>query len=234
MEIVDVPLIEQIRWAFLLLISLIICVSLHEFGHAWMADRCGDPLPRMQGRVTLDPRAHIDPLGTLAIPAIMIFGSVFFAGMPALIGWGKPVQISLPNAKTRKRDDIFTTLAGPGMNLLLAVAGTIALGVSARIFGTESNVVQFFILFMQMNIVLMIFNLLPLPPLDGSRVFFYAVKMREETFLKISRNAWWILLLALNLPSPGNSVVGWIFGPLLRAVSVPFFAIANFIVALGR
>ena len=104
-----------LRDGLLQLILLIISIGLHEFGHAWMADRRGDPLPRLQGRVTLNPFAHADPIGTIALPAIMIFLSPGFG----LIGWGKPVQISLPNPRTRRMDDIYITLAGPAMNLVL-------------------------------------------------------------------------------------------------------------------
>ncbi len=98
---------------FLVLISSL-CV--HEWAHAKTADKLGDPLPRKQGRVTLDPRSHIDPVGSILLPAIMIFVSPGFA----IFGWGKPVQISLPNEKTRKRDDVLITLAGPLSNLAIA------------------------------------------------------------------------------------------------------------------
>ena len=102
--------IEHLRWGGLQLILLIISIGLHEFGHAWMADMRGDPLPRMQGRVTLNPFAHADPIGTIAIPAFMIFLSPGFG----LIGWGKPVQISLPNAKTRRRCSIVSEIGVVG------------------------------------------------------------------------------------------------------------------------
>ena len=100
----------------ILFILLLSSISIHEWAHAWVADKLGDPLPRQQGRVTLDPRSHIDPIGTLLIPFIMIFASPGFA----IIGWGKPVQISLPNRETKKRDDILITLAGPLSNLSIA------------------------------------------------------------------------------------------------------------------
>ena len=115
--------LEALRWGALKMILLVVSIGLHEFGHAWMADRRGDPLPRAQGRVTLDPLAHIDPIGTLLIPGLMIFWPVLFGGGApvALIGWGKPVQILLPNPRTRHWDDILSTAAGPAMNLLLCL-----------------------------------------------------------------------------------------------------------------
>lgn len=123
----------SLRWAGLQFIALVLCVALHEFGHAWAADKRGDPLPRAEGRVTLNPLAHIDPFGTLVIPALMVFLPALGGEMPfALIGWGKPVRISLPNPKTRRADEILITLAGPGMNLLLALLSSLFWSHSRR------------------------------------------------------------------------------------------------------
>ena len=222
---------ESLRWAAVQFIVLVLCVSLHEFGHAWTADKRGDPLPRAQGRVTLNPVAHIDPLGTLLIPGIMIFVPVFFGGMPfGLIGWGKPVQISLNRPKTRRTDDILITLSGPGMNFLLALVGAIVLGVAGGFFqeSVPSTVLAFFFMFVIMNAGLGIFNLIPLPPLDGSRVLRYAVGMTEETFNKIARNAWWILLLAINIP-PENPILGMIFRPVVNFVADGFLTLSEWI-----
>lgn len=225
---------ENLRWAVLLFIALVISISLHEFGHAWAADKCGDPLPRRMGRVTLNPLAHADRTGTLIIPALMIFLPALMGGMPGVIfGWGKPVLVSLPNRETRMKDDILTTLAGPAMNLLLAIIGAILLGVSAGIFGAGNAApVNFFILFIQLNLALMIFNLLPIPPLDGSRLMFYAVKMKEETYYKLAANAWWILLALILLPSPGNSFLSRIFTPIFEVTFGPLLHFADWIARL--
>lgn len=220
---------ESLRWAAIQFIVLILCISLHEFGHAWTADKRGDPLPRAQGRVTLNPSAHIDPLGTLLIPGIMIFVPVFFGGLPfGLIGWGKPVQVSLNRPKTRRTDDILITLSGPGMNFLLALVGALSLGVLGAFpqDAVPETVFAFFFMFVVMNAGLAIFNLIPLPPLDGSRVLRYAVGMTEETFNKIARNAWWILLLAINIP-PENPILGMIFRPVVSFVASAFFALSE-------
>lgn len=232
---------ESLRWAAIQFIVLVLCISLHEFGHAWAADKRRDPLPRALGRVTLNPLAHCDKIGTFAIPALMIFLPAIFGGMPfALIGWGKPVPISLSNPKTRKADEILITLAGPGMNLLLSLVGALALGIFAGIaYGrvpaeTLENsaafgaVCSFFVMFVLMNSALAIFNLIPLPPLDGSRVLRHAVGMSDATFVKIARNAWWILLLAINLP-PGNPIALRIFRPLVSGVAAFFLTISEFV-----
>ena len=101
----------------ILFILLVASASIHERAHAFAADKIGDPLPRKEGRVALDPRAHIDPIGTLLLPFIMIFLSPGFA----ILGWGKTVRISLPNPNKRKRDDLMITLAGPLSNFSLAL-----------------------------------------------------------------------------------------------------------------
>ena len=130
---------QTLRDGLLQLILLIISIGLHEFGHAWMADLRGDPLPRMQGRVTLNPFAHADPIGTIAIPAVMIFLSPGFG----LIGWGKPVQISLPNPKTRRMDDIYITLAGPAMNLVLCFTFAVIGGLGNFDPKTQEVIIDF-------------------------------------------------------------------------------------------
>lgn len=230
----DSTFLLDLRWAVIQFIVIVLCVSLHEFGHAWAADKRGDPLPRSQGRVTLNPAAHVDPIGTLLIPGLMIFVPLFMGGLPfGLIGWGRPVQISLPNVETRKKDEILVTLAGPGMNFLLALIGAIAAGLCLGFAGERMPeiFVQFLLLFIVVNSGLGVFNLIPLPPLDGSRLMRYAVGMSEETFNKIARNAWWILLLAINLP-PSNPIAGMIFRPLASGVSLFFVSISEFIISI--
>ncbi len=221
----------SLRWAALQFIALVLCVALHEFGHAWAADKRGDPLPRAEGRVTLNPLAHIDPLGTLVIPALMVFLPALGGEMPfALIGWGKPVRISLPNPKTRRMDEILITLAGPGMNLLLALLSSLVLGglFAAQSAGTPGPVFTFFVLLLVLNCCLAVFNLIPIPPLDGSHLLRHAVGMSEETFSKIASHAWWIFLLAINVP-PSNPVFSRIFSPIVEVVADAFFALSKFI-----
>jgi len=186
----------HIRDGLLQLILLIISIGLHEFGHAWMADLRGDPLPRMQGRVTLNPFAHTDPIGTIAIPAIMIFLSPGFG----LIGWGKPVQISLPNPKTRRMDDIYITLAGPAMNLVLCLVFALIGGLGNFDPKTQEVIIRFLVGGIYLNAGLVVFNLIPIPPLDGSRLALRLGLYSEEFFLSLARWGFIVLIVLVNLP----------------------------------
>lgn len=185
-----------LRDGLLQLILLIISIGLHEFGHAWMADLRGDPLPRLQGRVTLNPFAHTDPIGTIALPAIMIFLSPGFG----LIGWGKPVQISLPNPRTRRMDDICITLAGPAMNLVLCFVFALIGGLGNFDPQSQRVIIEFLVGGIFLNAGLVVFNLIPIPPLDGSRLAVRLGLYSEEIFLQLSRWGFIILLVAVNLP----------------------------------
>ena len=185
-----------LRDGLLQLILLIISIGLHEFGHAWMADLRGDPLPRLQGRVTLNPFAHTDPIGTIALPAIMIFLSPGFG----LIGWGKPVQISLPNPRTRRMDDIYITLAGPAMNLVLCFVFALIGGLGNFDRQSQRVIIEFLAGGIFLNAGLVVFNLIPIPPLDGSRLAVRLGLYSEEIFLQLSRWGFIILLVAVNLP----------------------------------
>ena len=187
---------QTLRDGLLQLILLIISIGLHEFGHAWMADMRGDPLPRMQGRVTLNPFAHADPIGTILLPGIMIFLSPGFG----LIGWGKPVQISLPNPKTRRMDDIYITLAGPAMNLVLCLVFAVIGGLGNFDPKTQVVITDFLKNGIVLNAGLVVFNLIPIPPLDGSRLALRLGLYSEELFMTVARWGFIILFVAVNLP----------------------------------
>jgi Zn-dependent protease len=163
-------------------VLLIFSLSVHECAHAWMASRLGDQTAREMGRVTLNPVAHVDPVGTLILPALMIFGPFIgfslFGGM--LIGWAKPTPVITRNFRKIVRDDNLTTLAGPASNLLITLAAFTVLAVIILFQGqlpqqgsVMTNVQALVILCrlaIQVNLVLFFFNLLPIPPLDGSRI----------------------------------------------------------------
>ena len=181
----------------ILFILLICSISIHEWAHAWVADKLGDPLPRQEGRVTLDPRSHVDPLGTIIIPLIMIFASTGFS----LIGWGKPVQVSLPHPKTRRRDDILITLAGPFSNFAIALVSVLTFGIVNRVLPLNENVWLLFFQLVSLNVILFVFNLIPIPPLDGSHILKNIIRMKDITFLKFSKYGFLLLIVLINIPA---------------------------------
>jgi len=189
----DPAVVEHLRQGVLGLILIIVSIGLHEFGHAWVADLRGDPLPRAQGRVSLNPFVHADPIGTILIPAVMIFLS---PGV-ALIGWGKPVQVALLNPRTRRADDLLITLAGPGMNLLLCLAFALIGGLGGFAQGPTKDFLERGLL---LNAGLIAFNLIPVPPLDGSRVALRLGLFSEQVFMALARWGFIILLVLVNLP----------------------------------
>ena len=172
-------------------VLLLFSLSFHECAHAWMASRLGDQTARLQGRITLNPMYHIDPVGTLLFPALVIFGPLIGFHLPfMLVGWAKPTPVITRNFKKIVRDDNLTTLAGPFSNLILVAVALAALVVMAKVVPNGAPIVQLSFasalgmadpsdahpvalllsLAILINLSLFFFNLLPIPPLDGSRV----------------------------------------------------------------
>ncbi|WP_039944871.1 site-2 protease family protein [Thermicanus aegyptius] len=138
-------------------ITLVIAFTVHEFAHAWTAYLFGDPTAKNQGRLTLNPLAHLDPIGTILI---------FIAGF----GWAKPVPVNRFRLKRSRWAGVLISLAGPASNLLLAIIGLGIYLFGQGVFSQQPWVEPFFHLFIYLNVVLFVFNLLPLPPLDGYRI----------------------------------------------------------------
>jgi len=147
------------------IVILIFSVILHEVSHGLMADRLGDPTARLSGRLTLNPLKHIDPVGSILVPLITsLFGFTF--------GWAKPVPYNPYNLKNRRQGEFLIALAGPASNLLIAlIFGTIMrfTATAANIGDPFFQVITYIVI---INIILAIFNLIPLPPLDGSKLLF--------------------------------------------------------------
>ena len=176
-------------------LGLLVLLTFHEFGHAWMAWRCGDDTARQQGRVSLNPLVHIDPLGTVILPLMMILlpGAGRF-----LIGWAKPVPVNPYNLRRPKVDDILVTLAGPWMNLLLAVVlmGLARVGYMAN----SLSMMELCMRMAQLSLLLCFFNLLPIPPLDGSQVVRSLTGMSYESYNRIAPFGFVIIILVLQIP----------------------------------
>jgi Zn-dependent protease len=184
MDIGLLPLLRNDPLAFFLLaLSLVGAIGLHEYAHALVADLQGDRLPRAMGRLTPNPVRHLDPLGTLLI---------FLAGF----GWGKPVEFR-PQALSSKRfGAAMVALAGPGMNLLLALVAAFAYVPLFRSLAS-GPVITFLAFFITINVLLAVFNLVPLPPLDGSRLLTIFLPPRRQNVIYFLDRWGFIILLGL-------------------------------------
>ncbi len=197
----------------ILLPGIIVGLSFHEFGHAFVSERLGDPTPRLQGRVTLNPAAHVDLIGFVSL---LILG----------FGWGKPVQINPLYYRHRRRDEILVSFAGVFMNLLLAIAGAAIMKLFyvsvSGVFDSQAVYVVWQILtgFVQINIVLLFFNLIPLPPLDGFGVITQLFKLDTQPWYPRFYQLGPMLLLLLIIFNGTQYIispeVNWLYGVLMR------------------
>src|ERR1035437_7953348 len=189
------------------LIILVYSAILHEIAHGFVAERLGDPTARLMGRLTLNPKSHIDPMMTIAFPLLTYFAS----GGTLIFGGAKPVPVDPFNFREPKKDMGIVSLAGPGTNLLLAITGAILIKVFlfvALIGGLNqimnviaSPVLNFLILVVRINLLLGIFNLIPIPPLDGSKVFALILPDREAAmYLSIGSIGIFIIFFLLLSP----------------------------------
>ena len=197
-------------------IMLLIGFPVHEFAHALAAYRLGDSTAKLYGRLTLNPIAHFDPLGGILL-------AVSFIGAGFGFGWAKPTPVNPANLAGGRRGEAMVAAAGPVSNLVLAAAAALPLRfivstpqLSEQIPGI---VVLVLYLFVYINLVLMIFNLLPIPPLDGSKVLFAFLPPRLAwQWRPVLEQYGFILLLLLFFLPPGNSIGGRILGPILDAL----------------
>jgi Zn-dependent protease len=177
-------------------LTLVVLLTFHEFGHAWMALKCGDDTAKDQGRVSLNPMVHIDPIGTVLLPLLMIFMSPAISRY--LVGWAKPVPVNPSNLRNPRLDDILVSMAGPWMNLLLAVV-LVGLGRIFLMTGAV-NATIFCIDAARLSLILCFFNLIPIPPLDGSHVVRIAVGMTYDTYYQFARYGFVLIIIVLQIP----------------------------------
>jgi Zn-dependent protease len=201
-------------------LGLIILLTFHEFAHAWMATKCGDDTARLQGRLSLNPIVHIDLIGTLLVPLIMIFASPTVGRF--LIGWAKPVPFNPDNLNNRWRDEMLIAMAGPAMNVILAV---VLVGFARVAVMFDSEIVKVLLLQMAaLSLMLCFFNLIPIPPLDGSHVLRNVTGMTYETYFNLSRFGFIAIILVLQIPQVRillNGAVGLSLGIIARCFGFP-------------
>jgi Zn-dependent protease len=207
-----VDTIQQIAlWAFPVLVAIIF----HEVAHGWVANRLGDPTAARMGRLTLNPIAHIDPIGTILLPALLII-----ANAPFLFGYAKPVPVNFYNLNNPKRDMIWVALAGPVTNLLLALGCIVALKIGLPILrgGVQdgsSSLMEFLVPIalmadygVRINVVLAVFNALPLPPLDGGRVAVGLLPEPYSTMLARVEPYGFLILIVLLMTRVLDQIIG--------------------------
>lgn len=170
-------------------LAFVVGITLHEFAHGWAANRLGDPTARYAGRLTLNPIAHIDPIGTVLVPALLVV-----TGSRFVFGWAKPVPINPNNFRDRRRGMIVVSLAGPAGNLMVASAAAVLF----RFLGADASSAAFILKPMvYINVFLAFFNLIPVPPLDGSKVLAGLLPGRQEWLIYLEQYGMIILLLLI-------------------------------------
>lgn len=197
--------VEWLRSILILLPGIIVGLSFHEFAHGIVSYKLGDPTPKLQGRLTVNPMAHIDPVGFIAL---------MFCGF----GWGIPVEINPAYYKRRRLDELLVSLAGVTMNLLIAVISAVILRflIVAPFAQTKMGdiLIQILVQMAIINIVLMIFNLLPVPPLDGFGILTEIFNLRKyDWYEKVYNNGFLILLVLIIF-----NVTGRILTPAVNAI----------------
>lgn len=193
-------------------IPVIFAITVHEVAHGYVASRLGDQTARLAGRLTLNPIKHIDLIGTVVLPLILLaVGSIIF-------GWAKPVPVEWRNLRRPKQDMAWVAVAGPGANLVMmllwAGIGKLSVGMGQTFGGFAEPLLYMSVAGITINIVLMVLNLLPIPPLDGSRVVSSFLPPRlEEKYNRLEAYGL-IILLALLL----TGVLGWFLWPIISGI----------------
>lgn len=169
-------------------ITLIFSAIIHEYMHGWMADRLGDSTAKNEGRLSVNPLVHIDPFGSIILPALMIFSGTGF-----VFGWAKPVPFNPFNLRDSKYGEAKVALAGPLGNLITAIF----FGLLLRFVPLANEMlVMMFAIIVQINLVLMVFNLVPIPPMDGSKVIMpFLPRALQEKYISLERYGMLLVLM---------------------------------------
>ncbi|NLJ85782.1 MAG: site-2 protease family protein [Firmicutes bacterium] len=203
----------SIQSLILLIPAVLFAISVHEFAHGLVAYRLGDPTPKYQGRLTLDPRAHIDPLGMLML--------VIFR-----FGWAKPVMIDPRYFKRPKQGMILVSVAGPLANFLSAYTFLLAIGIFPTLFSPRVGIVlyQFLLLNLHLNLGLAAFNLIPIPPLDGSKILGGLLPPRYGLKFEQLQGYGPLLLMLLLL----TGIISRILSPMIAFLRFLLFSLPHF------
>jgi Zn-dependent protease len=194
-----------------LLIGLAVAIIFHEVAHGWVALKLGDPTAKYAGRLTLNPIKHIDMWGTIIVPLVLlVFNSISGGGF--LFGWAKPVPVNYYNLKNGRYGPAIVALAGPATNLILLTIASFL----ARLSPVGTSLPYLFGVIALVNGWLMMFNLLPIPPLDGSKVLYILLEKRPDIIQMLEKNGIIILLMFIMFG-----------GPIFRLISIPALLLVN-------
>ena len=199
-------LFEEPLFFLIWAIGLVIAITIHEFAHALAADKLGDPTPRLQGRLTLNPLSHLDPIGTLML-------------LVASFGWGKPVIFDPYNLKDPKRDAAIISIAGPLSNIILATLLSLFIRLSPLMGPQIEAFTPILFPIILLNVMLAVFNLVPVHPLDGGKILVGILPEQQAAIVEtlLSRYGT-IILIMLIFPFGGTSAVSQIISPIIEFV----------------
>lgn len=201
---------DLIAWIF----AFIIAITIHEAAHAWMSDKLGDPTARLMGRLSLNPIVHYDPVGTTLLLVLVVMRAV---GLPVIpFGWAKPVAFDPYNLRNPRRDSALISLAGPMANIILAIG----LSILLRLIPGITSLYIFITPIIMLNIILALFNLVPIHPLDGGKIFvgFLPEKDAREADIFLKRYGFIILLFLIFPTLQGTSPLFFVLSPVLSFI----------------
>jgi Zn-dependent protease len=195
--------------AILYIVALVFSIVFHEVSHGWVAERCGDPTARFMGRLTLNPLPHLDPWGSILMPGIL-----YLLHSPFLFGYAKPVPVDPRNFRNPRIDGIKVALVGPFSNVFLGLVSAVLLGIVARFVGVENALVNLLKYFIGVNCLLAVFNLIPVPPLDGSWLLDHLLRGQAYNAYRAFKPYGMLVLIGILMFPPISGILiytPWLF-----------------------